>query len=165
MAKRKKYQYGDLSPQYHFALNPYSDLKCSKCPDCRQRTGQRKLPLLLFIKPSHSLVLNFTCRYCAPCDMLICHQGDLEHELATICERRDPLAIGNDYFVLGTLEKRVWREGLAQARSISDLLPQLHDFRSYRDIRMTVGGLFKIGQEPPVRTPPPPTEWVKRLEE
>jgi len=164
MAKTRKQQLGHLFPQYHFALNPYPDLRFSRCPDCRNKTGQRKLPLLLFIKPSYSLALNFTCRYCAHCDLLICHQGNLEHVLALLFEGRDTPAIGNEYLILGTVEKRAWREGLTQPLSTTDVLPQLHDFRSYRELRMTVGGLFKIGQEPPVRAPPPPTEWVKRPE-
>jgi hypothetical protein len=161
MAKNKEQQLGHLSPQYHFALNPYP-LRFSRCPDCKNRTGQRKLPLLIRIKPSHSLLLNFTCRYCARCDLLICHQDALEHVMATLYERRDPAVIGNEYFVLGTVEKKAWREGLTQPTSTSAMLPQLHDFKSYREIRATVGGLFKVGQEPPPWTPPPPTEWVKR---
>ena len=107
------------------------------------------------------MALNFTCRYCERCDLLICHKGNLEHVLATLFEQRDPSVIGNDYFILGTVEKNAWRDGLTQPKSPAEILPQLHDFKSYQELRMTVGGLFKVGQEPPVRSPPPPTEWVK----
>jgi hypothetical protein len=152
---------GLLPPLYHFALNPYP-LRFSRCPDCKNRTGTRKLPLLICIKPSHWLLLNFTCRYCPRCDQLVCHQDALEHVMATLFEQRDPSVIGNEYFVFGTVEKGAWKEGLAHPTSPAEMVPCLHDFKSYREIRMTVGGLFKVGQEPPHWTPPPPAEWVKR---
>lgn len=162
MAKTKKHQLGHLSPQYHFALNPYPDLRFSRGPDCGNKTGQRKLPLLIHIEQSHPIALYFTCRYCQNCDTLICHKDDLEHVLSTLFEQLDPTAIGNEYFILGTVEKTAWREGVTHPKSPAEMLPQLHDFKSYKELRMTVGGLFKVGQEPPVWTPPPPTEWVKR---
>lgn len=162
MAKTKKQQFGHLPPQFHFALNPYPDLRFSKCPDCGNKTGQKKLPLFIHVKPSTSIALNFTCRYCKYCDLLICHQDALEHILTVLFAQRDPSGIGNEYLVLGTVEKGAWHEGMVEPKSPADMLPQLHDFKSYKELRMTVGGYFKIGQEPPSWTPPPPAEWVKR---
>ena len=43
----------------------------------------------------------------------------------------------------------------------NDLLPHIHDFKSYEELRMTMAGWFHKDQEPPVWTPPPSTEWVK----
>ncbi len=164
MAKNKVQPLGYLAPLYHFALNPYP-LRFSRCPDCKNRTGQRKVPLLICIKPSHWLLLNFTCRFCPRCDLLICHQDALEHQLVAACQWRDPSAIGNEYFVFGTVEKNAWREGLTWPAAPAALVPHLHDFKGHREIRATVGGLFKVGQEPPPWTPPPPAEWVKRTDQ
>jgi len=162
MAKIGQRQLGTLPPQYNFALNPYPDLRFSSCPECGHKTGQRKLPLLIHVKPFHPMALNFTYRYCKHCDMLICHKDIFEHVLTTLFERHNPSVIGNDYFILGMVENRAWREGLTQPKSPADILPQLHDFKSYRELRMTMGGWFRVDQKPPVMTPPPSAEWVKR---
>jgi len=42
------------------------------------------------------------------------------------------------------------------------MLHHVHDFKSYQDIRMSMGGWFKKGQIPPVMEPPPSKEWVKK---
>lgn len=51
----------------------------------------------------------------------------------------DPSVIGNDYLIVGTVEKTAWREGLSQPKSVTDMLPQTHDFKSYQEMRMTMG--------------------------
>ena len=161
MAKTKKRQLGHLPPQYHFSLNPYPDMRFSSCPDCDRKTGQRKLPLLIHIDPIHLIALNYTCRYCRHCDRLIGHKDELEQLLTTMFAQYDTSVIGNKYLIVGTVEKKTWCEGLTQPKSIADMLPYAHDFKSYREIRMTMGGWFHIDQEPPVMPPPPSTEWVK----
>ena len=42
-------RFGQLEPQYNLALNPYPDARLSKCPNCEQKTRQRKLPLLIHV--------------------------------------------------------------------------------------------------------------------
>jgi hypothetical protein len=162
VVKTKKQQFGHLPPQYNFSVNPYPDMRFSSCPDCGRKTGQRKLPLLIHIDPIHLIALNYTCRYCRHCDMLIGHKDELEHLLTNMFAQYDPSVIGNDYLIVGTVEKKAWREGLTQPKSVADLLPHAHDFKSYQEIRMTMGGWFHVDQEPPVMPPPPSTEWVKR---
>ncbi len=66
----KTLRFGQLEPQYNFALNPYPDARFSKCPNCEQKTGQRKRPLFIHIDPRQPVVLNYTCRYCSRCDLL-----------------------------------------------------------------------------------------------
>ncbi len=41
------------------------------------------------------------------------------------------------------------------------MLNYAHDFKTYQEIRMTMEGWFPRDKKPPVRTPPPSTEWVK----
>ena len=81
-------------------------MRFSSCPDCGRKTGQRKLPLLIQIDPMHLIALNYTCRYCRQCDMLIGHKAEIEHLLATMFAQYDPSAIGNDYLIMGTVEKK-----------------------------------------------------------
>jgi hypothetical protein len=38
---------GKQPPRYRFFLNPYQDARFSTCPQCANKTGQRKLPLFI----------------------------------------------------------------------------------------------------------------------
>ncbi len=161
MKKKQKTRFGELEPKYKFALNPYPDQRFSKCPHCGQKTGQRKRPLLIHIDPMHLVALNYTCRYCSRCDMLIAHQHEIERLLTHLFAERDPAVIGNDYLILGTAERKAWREGLNQPTSVPEMRAHIHDFKSYHTIQMSQGGWFPAGQKPPLRTPPPSEDWVK----
>lgn len=157
-----KIRLGKLAPQYGFIMNPYPDFKVSKCPHCEAATGQRKVPLLIHIKPTHFVALNCTCRYCRRCDLLIAHKHQIEHLLHVLFSRMDPQAIGNEYLVLGTVEKGAWREGVERPVSPAETLQHVHDFKTYYlELRMTQAGWFPRDQEPPVVTPPQSHEWVK----
>ncbi len=70
------------------------------------------------------IALNYTCRFCRPCDLLIGQKHEIEHLLTELFRRSDPTVIGNAYLIFGTVEKRVWREGVAQPKGIAELLPQ-----------------------------------------
>jgi hypothetical protein len=163
MTNPKKTQFGDLPPQYNFILNPYPDVRLTRCPTCDRKTGQRKLPLLIHIDPLHLIALNYTCRYCSHCDLLIAHKHEIEHLLTSMFTQYDPSVVGNAYLIIGTVEKKAWREGLKQPKAVADMLPHAHDFKAYyQELRMTRPGWYRDDQEPPVMEPPPSTEWVKR---
>jgi len=67
---------GKQPPRYRFFLNPYTDVRFTTCPQCRGKTSQRKLPLVIHIDPLQLVALNKTCRYCPRCDLLIAHQAN-----------------------------------------------------------------------------------------
>lgn len=126
MAKTKKPE-----KRYRFFLNPYDDSRFTSCPQCGAKTRQRKLPLALFIEPTHCFILNKTCRYCPGCDLLIAHRNDLEALLVAIFAERAPQAIGNEYHVIGTVDRADWREGfIAPDQETRKPLPEmLHEFK------------------------------------
>ena len=93
--------------------------------------------------------------------MLIGHKHEIEHHLTELFMKIDPEVIGNDYLVFGTIEKKAWRENLKDPKPLNEMRQHIHDFKSYQDIRMTMGGWFHKGQSPPVIEPPPSIEWVK----
>ena len=158
----KQTQFGKLPPKYDFVLNPYPDARVSRCPFCEAKTGQRKLPLLIHIDPLHLIAFNYTCRYCKKCDLLIGHKQEIERLLAQMFVQHDPAVIGNDYLIIGTVEKKAWREGLSQPKVVAEMLPHVHDFKTYyQELRSTQPGWYPEGVEPPVREPPPSTDWVK----
>jgi len=106
MAKAKRKQFGQLAPKYNYSLNPYPNLKFSKCPICENKTGQRKRPLLIHVDPMHLISLNYSNRYCFNCDLLIGHKHEIEHHLTQTFSQLMPQDIGNNYLIMGTVEKK-----------------------------------------------------------
>lgn len=163
MSSTKKPRLGKLPPRYGFMFNPYPDQRISRCPVCDGKTGQRKVPLLIHVDPLHLISLNYTCRYCQRCDLLVAHKHEVEHLLTTLFRQYDPHAIGNLYIMIGTVEKSAWREGMKQPKGIDEMLPHTSDFANYyEELRITRPGWYKADQEPPIAKPPPSQEWVKR---
>ncbi len=81
--------------------------------------------------------------------------------MAAIFYQLKPQDIGNDYLIMGTVEKKSWRTGLKQSQSYDETIKNLHDFKNYEELRMTMVGWFRKDQTPPVMTPPLSTEWIK----
>lgn len=162
MATARKSRFGGLPPSHSFMLNPYPDQRLWRCPLCEQKTKQRKTPLLIHIDPLHLIALNYTCRYCQGCDLLIAHKHEIEHLLTELFRQYDPGVIGNDYLIIGTAEKSAWREGLEQPKAVDEMLPHASDFATYyKELRLTRPGYYRADQEPPLMEPPSSQEWVK----
>lgn len=115
-------QLGKLPPRFRFILNPYSDARFSSCPMCQGRTHLRKLPLVIHVKPAYTIALNKTCRYCSTCDLLIAHQDEVEAQLVAIFAARQPEMIGNEYLVIGTLERSDWKRGTKEALTPGEMV-------------------------------------------
>ena len=155
-----KKKFGSLQSKFNFSLNPYPEMRFSKCPDCGKKTGQRKLPLFIHVEPLNPVSLNYTNRYCSNCDMLIGHKHELEHHLRITFDKINPEIIGNNYELIGTIENKVWKENAVQQLPINELRNYVHDFKSIQTISMTMGGWLPKDKEPSVMEPPPSTEWV-----
>jgi hypothetical protein len=162
MAKAKKRQLGGLPPKYSFMVNPYPEERVSRCPLCDRKTGQRKIPILIHVNPHHLIALNYTCRYCRDCDLLIAHKHEIEYYLMALFIQQAPEVVGNDYLAVGTVEKSVWKEGLKQQQSMNNFLPNTSDFaKYYEELQLTRAGYYQADQKPPVAVPPPSQDWVK----
>ena len=121
---------GKQPPRYRFFLNPYTDVRFTTCPQCRGKTRQHKLLLVIHIDPLQLVALNKTCRYCPRCDLLIAHQDELEAWLAAFFTDHRPEIVGNDYLVLGTEDRADWLSGVNTQRSAQEAFECLHDFRA-----------------------------------
>ncbi|WP_309729254.1 hypothetical protein [Chamaesiphon sp. OTE_75_metabat_556] len=162
MAKVKQRQLGGLPPKYSFMINPYPEERVSRCPLCDRKTGQRKIPILIHVNPHHLIALNYTCRYCRDCDLLVAHKHEIEYYLTALFIEQAPDVIGNDYLAVGTVEKSVWKEGLKQNQTSTEFLPHTSDFAThYQDLQLTRAGYYQAGQKPPIAVPPPAQDWVK----
>lgn len=133
----KQKQLGQLPPQYDFFLNPYADLRFTRCPKCRAKIGQRKLPLVIWVDPHYPVSLNYTCRYCKNCDLLIAHRNEIENLLVQIFQQSNPQLIGNDYTVLGTMEKTAWKQGIQRPMEFQDMPAHLHEFNQVLKFELT----------------------------
>jgi hypothetical protein len=132
---------GKLPPRYSFILNQYPGERLSKCPRCHRPTHDRKFPLFILIEGWGPLVLGKTCRYCARCETIIAHQHELEAELGRAFEKIDPDVIGNDYLVVGTMDRKTWEHGLTDPiEGVTTALQHVADFEHVLDLHVDPGG-------------------------
>ncbi|MBV9774393.1 MAG: hypothetical protein JO040_10615 [Gemmatimonadetes bacterium] len=130
MTPRKK-RLGKLSPRYRFALNPFPEVRWSRCPRCEKLTHNRKFPLLIHVEKHGPVILGKTCRYCAPCEFIIAHQAELEAELAYLFSQRAPEVVGNRYMVMGIVERKTWQKGRDAPLGWEELLEHTADIKQY----------------------------------
>ncbi len=126
---------GKQSPRYRFLLNPFRDRRFAVCPDCEGRTLLRKVPLVIYVDPINPVAIHKNCRYCPACDLLITHQDEVEQQLSALFANCAPELIGNDYLVLGTLDRDIWKRGVAEPLAIQEMVEQLHDFVEVLELR------------------------------
>jgi len=166
MTKKQETRLGKLPPQYTFILNPYAEYRFTRCPGCERKMRQRKLPLFIHVDPMNPVALNYTCRYCPDCDLLIAHQDQIEELLAALFAELDPSVIGNDYLIMGTMERQAWRENMKQPMGIPEMREHLHDFKEVQTVRVQPGGWYPADMDPselPIQEPAPlDTSWRRQ---
>ncbi len=128
MAKKNK-TLGKLKPEHTFFLNPYSDARFTRCPQCGKPTKIRKFPFAIHIDPRVLMTLNMSGPYCPKCDLIILHRDNVESLLTAAFVQRDPSIVGNDYLIVGTVERTYWRKASTQGGSYQELFDNLHDFK------------------------------------
>ena len=132
--KRRRGSARDIVEEKHFFfLNPYEDMAFTKCPKCESKTKVRKHALVIHIEPSQLLFLNKLCRYCVACDLIIARRSEVESLMMVAFESRDPSIIGNEYFVVGTLPRDVWRSRNDNGGRAVDALDRTHLFKNVYD--------------------------------
>jgi hypothetical protein len=131
---------GNLPPRYRFALNPYTDTRWSKCPKCGRLTYMRKFPLLIHVDGFGLLNLGKTCRYCPKCEFIIAHQDDLEHILTEIFSESHPDVVGNQYLVIGTVEKKAWQKGMTEPLTMEKMWEHTADIKEHLVLQYEPGG-------------------------
>ena len=62
--------------------------------------------------------------------------------LANLFAELDPSVIGEDYLVIGTVERKAWRGGMKQAKGIDDMLANLHDFKEVLAVEYRPAGWY-----------------------
>ena len=139
---------GKLPPRYSFILNQYATERLSSCPRCKKLTHLRKFAFFIHVDDWGPMVLGKTCRYCSRCELIMLHQAELEEQLAYSFSQRAPEVVGNKYLVIGTLEKKVWQEGLqGKEKPINEMLKYLADFKKVLTLHVQPGGWYPVDRE------------------
>jgi hypothetical protein len=132
---------GKRPARYSFLLNPHVDIRLSKCPRCDRLTHHRKFALFIHVEGWGPLILGKTCRYCTPCELIMAHRDELEAELAQEPAHFVPCAPGQGYLILGTVERKVWQNGLAgRGTPLDEILEHTADFKTHFDLHVEPGG-------------------------
>jgi hypothetical protein len=138
-----KTRIGKPPPRYSLLLNSHAEVRLSKCPKCQKVTHLRKFALFIHIDKWGPMALGKTCRYCSQCELVMVQWAELEAELAHGLSQRAPQATGNDYLVLGTIEKKVWQRALnAEAKPFAEMLGHVADFKQRYELNYTPGGWY-----------------------
>ena len=148
MARRRA---GRLPPRYAFMLNPYTATRLSRCPKCKKLTHYRKFVLFIHTDTWGPIAHGKTCRYCSRCELIMVHEDELKAELAHTLGQSSADAIGEDFVVLGTVEKKVWKEGLTgKALPLAEALRHVADFTGHYELGYDPGGWAPTGGRSPV---------------
>ncbi|OUL35580.1 hypothetical protein BV372_10630 [Nostoc sp. T09] len=129
--------------RHRFFLNPYSDSAFTKCPKCDAKTKIRKFPLVIHIQPQQLFILNKQCRYCENCDLIITKKQEIESLMAAGFIQSNPKIIGNDYLVMGTVDRKDWKEGTQNALSPSEMLERIYVFQDVWDFEVIPAGWYR----------------------
>lgn len=123
---------GSLPARYSFVLNVHVRERFTRCPSCNSPTRIRKLPLVVHVghlEGPRLVLLNKSCRLCVVCETLIVHRAELERVI--IASGFSTPADGQDYVVLGTIDRRTWRRGIAGDAQLVDIREHMADFKRY----------------------------------
>ena len=126
--------------RHFFFLNPYEDAAFTKCPKCQAKTKLRKFPLVIHIEPRQLLLLNMTCRYCPSCDLIIAKKSKLESLMVASFEHARPEIIGNDYLVIGVVNRENWRESQQGQLYDHEIIERVLAFKDVWDFELAHAG-------------------------
>ena len=144
--KNKIPRLGKQPPRYKFFLNPYLNARFTRCPMCEAKVKQKKLPLVIHVDDWGMFVLNKTCRFCPGCQLLIAHGDELESFLAAFFEQQAPEIVGNDYLVIGTVDRADWKRGNQGTVTTGDIIERLHDFEDVLHFKRVPHSMPPIGE-------------------
>ncbi|WPD24560.1 MAG: hypothetical protein SD837_08335 [Candidatus Electrothrix scaldis] len=126
----------DMKRRHYFFLNSYEDCAFTKCPQCNAKTKVRKFPLVIHIYPQQLFLMNKICKYCVDCDLIITKQSEVEHLLAERFLEVNPEIIGNDYLVMGTLDKKDWRNRDKGGDDPVDIIGKMYVFKKHLNFEL-----------------------------
>jgi hypothetical protein len=122
--------------KYYLFLNPYEEYRFTKCPKCDKKTKIRKFPLVISINPGALFLLNKSCKFCEKCQLIITRKREVEGLMAFKFSSVNPEIIGNDYLVIGTLERKDWQGGSRGLISSKEILERVIFFKDHLEFEV-----------------------------
>ena len=81
--------------------------------------------------------------------MVMVHRKELTAELARGLSRMAPEMIAKDFLVLGTIEKKIWKQRLGSPGTpIAEMLNHVADFKHHYNLKYKAGGWYPVTEEP-----------------
>jgi len=140
-----------LKRRHRFFLNPYEDAAFTRCPKCEAKTKIRKFPLVIHIEPDQMFLLNKRCKYCEACDLIIARKSEIEPLMAAAFEERRPEILGNEYLVVGTMDRQDWRKTTKGEMKQIDTVDRIRVFEDVWRFEILPGGWYPEGKHPSER--------------
>jgi hypothetical protein len=83
----------------------------------------------------HLVIVGKFCRVCIACDLLVAHGADLSEVIGRsgVAGEMNPPS----YVVLGTVDRRAWRQGLVRTVTLRDVRQCMADFSAYLRLDLT----------------------------
>ncbi|MCC5605014.1 hypothetical protein [Nostoc favosum] len=131
-----------IKKRHRFFLNSYSDCAFTKCPKCDSKTKLRKFPLVIHIEPKQLFLLNKQCKYCPSCDLIIAKKQEIEPLMAATFVQTNPQIVGNNYVVMGTVDKKDWKEGDKNLLSPSEIIGRIYVFKDVWNFEVIPAGWY-----------------------
>jgi len=133
--------FGKLKPRYLFFYNKYEWFRASKCLQCEKLTSYRKFAFLIHFEGIGLITFGLTARYCSKCEFITLHKKDIVPEFTFRFGR-----VLEDFFVIGTVDKKVWKKGLVdKPLKFEELIANTADFKKVLDYEMKPAGWYFEG--------------------
>ena len=140
---------GKLKPMHSLLLNPHPELRLTRCPHCEKLTYPRKFAFFIHVDGFGPYTQGKMCKYCARCKMILVQQDELEDELSTAMQMHCPSALGNKYFIIGVVELKTFKTGIAGAPgTLAETLEHVSDLREQFGLSYIPGGWYHESHKP-----------------
>ena len=129
---KKLQTFGDRPAKYRCWLNPYDFTRASSCPRCEKPTYPRKFPLVIATEGTTApIVLGLTCKYCSKCELIVAHKNIIESFLYQHFCQHQPEVIGNDFFIVATMELAYWNKVKDTPGPFAEFIPHMADIKEH----------------------------------
>jgi hypothetical protein len=86
--------------------------------------------------------LNLPCKFCPYCELIILRKDQFEQILTGVAQIYFPEVMGNDYFVMGTLDRALHRLGKAGKLTIEVFLRECVPFKDELHLEIRPAGWY-----------------------
>ncbi len=158
--------------RYTVFLNPYPEFQFERCPRCGEQTYERNRVFIVQLSAGIIEPAMVTCRYCAPCDLLIVPKDELAESIRELLGPEEAHLVGDEFLIFATIDRGRLPgggiEGVTQEEALSAFCP-IRGPVHFEVIRDRAGRVrFREVELPypqitPADAPAPPVEEIEGL--